>query len=154
MNARLPHPFAAIVERLLRPAPSPAASRGARRVAPLQHLTAEFGDVVGSAEDAQALILGLRRGTPIVLGGRESAPAAAFISPTGPLNYGNVRVVLALMRAQLAARGIATADAEHLRSVLVGDAGGDGILSRRATGFGWGRIAHDMGLKLGTVVKG
>lgn len=154
MNARLPHPFAAIVGRLLRPPPRPAAVSRSRRLAPLERLAGEFRDVLCFPEDAEALILGLRRGTPIVLRTGESAPVAAFSSPTGPLNYANVRIVLALARAELAARGIATANAEQLRSVVLGDAENEGILSRRAAGFGWGRIAHGMGLKLGAVVKG
>jgi len=62
--------------------------------------------------------------------------------------------VLALARSQLAAQGISMASPEQLRSVLIGDAGAAGILTRRAAGFSWGRIAHALGLKLGAVVRG
>jgi hypothetical protein len=152
MNARLPHPFAAVVERLLLVAPTNATSVVTRRESPLERLVAEFGDFVGSRKNATALIQALRAGTPIAPGSQRSCASPALSSPTGPLSYANVRIVLALARSQLAAQGIATATPEQLRSVLIGGAGGDGILARRAAGFGWGRIAHALGLKLGSVL--
>ncbi|RLJ63515.1 hypothetical protein [Sulfurisoma sediminicola] len=154
MNARLPHPFAAIVGRLLQAAPANAAAIAIRREPPLARLAAEFGEFVGSQQSATALIQALRTGTPIVLGQPRSSASPAFSSPTGPLSYANVRIVLALARSQLAAQGLSTASPERLRWVLIGDAGADGILARRAAGFGWGRIAHALGLKLGAVVRG
>jgi hypothetical protein len=154
MNARLPHPFAAVVGRLLQAAPTTANAMVTRRVAPLERLAAEFGDLAGSQQNATALIQALRTGTPIALGQPRSSAGPAFSSPTGPLSYANVRIVLALARAQLAAQGIATATPEQLRSVLIGDAGAAGILARRAAGFGWGRIAHALGLRLGVAVRG
>jgi len=152
MNARLPHPVAAVVGRLLQAAPTTATAIATRRVAPLERLAAEFGDFVGSQQNATTLIQALRTGTPIALGQPRSSASPAFSSPTGPLSYANVRIVLALARSQLAAQGFATATPEQLRSVLFGDAGAAGILDRRAAGFGWGRIAHALGLKLGPVL--
>jgi hypothetical protein len=154
MNARLPHPFAAVVGRLLQTAPTTGTSIVTRRVAPLERLAAEFGDFVGSQQDAKALIQALRTGAPIALGMPRSSASPASSSPTGPLSYANVRIVLALARSQLVAQGISTASPAQLRSVLIGDAGAAGILARRAAGFGWGRIAHALGLRLGSVLGG
>jgi len=154
MNARLPHPFAAVVGLLLRAAPTTGTAMVTRRVAPLERLAAEFGDFVGSQQNAMALIQALRTGTPLALGQPRSSASPPFSSPTGPLSYANVRIVLALARAQLAAQGISTATSEQLRSVLIGGTGAEGILTRRAAGFGWGRIAHALGLKLGAVLSG
>jgi hypothetical protein len=154
MNARLPHPFAAVVGLLLQAAPTTAAADMPRRVPPLERLVAEFADLAGSQRNATALVQGLRTGAPIALGLPRSCAIPAFSSPTGPLSYANVRIALALARSQLAAQGIATATPEQLRWVLIGDAGAAGILARRAAGFGWGRIAHALGLKLGSVLSG
>lgn len=152
MNARLPHPFATVVGRLLTPPPEPASASGIRRIPPMERLAADFGEFVGSQRNAEALIRGLRTGTPIALVSAGPSSCAPFTSPTGPLSYANVRVVLALARGHLAAQGIVTATPEQLHFALIGDTASAGILARRAAGFGWGRIAHALGMKLGPVL--
>lgn len=139
----------------------PAAVSPPPRTPMAQRLVAEFGDFAGSTENARALISGLRSGDPITLTATpgSSGANATFSSPTRPLSYGNIRIALSLARAQLAREGIAQPTPQQLQAALVGNAAGtspapDGILTRRAAGLGWGRIAHAMGMKLGPTVSG
>jgi hypothetical protein len=133
-----------------------------RRLPPATRLGAEFCAFAGSSENAGALIEGLRSGSAITLtaatpSGRDgAATGTSFTAPTGPMSYGNIRVALSLAREQLAREGIDHPTPQQLQAALVGDAaaGTTGILDRRAAGMGWGRIAHDLGMKLGPVVGG
>jgi hypothetical protein len=131
-------------------------------------LAADFSTLAGSTENAAALIKGLRLGMPITLmvldpcSGKAPSPgdsggSLSFSLPTRPMSYGNIRIALSLARAQLAREGIAQPTPQQLRAALLGSRSKaapatDGILVRRAAGFGWGRIAHALGLKLGTIV--
>lgn len=137
-----------------------AATPASRRIPMASRLVADFSTLAGSTENAGALIDGLRMGRPITLTAPGSpGGSVCFSVPTRPMSYGNVRVALSLARAQLAREGIAHPAPRQLQAALIGSGSNsypaaDGILVRRAAGFGWGRIAHALGLKLGPVVSG
>jgi hypothetical protein len=124
----------------------------------------DFSMFSGSSENAQALIAGLRNGTPIVLDGATITP------PTQPMGYGNTYIALSLAKAQLARYGITEPTPQQLEAALTGgtitttslSATGtvvtktvslQGILTQRAAGQGWGQIAKANGFKLGPVVS-
>lgn len=131
----------------------------------VQALSARFSDLAGSDENAMSLVNGLRNGTEITLAGADGG--ATVIQPaTGKMGYGNVKIALALTQEQLASQGITDPTAEQLAAVLNGGSitvgEGEsaqtmefaGVLALRAQGMGWGKIAQEMGLKLGPVVSG
>ncbi len=137
-----------------------------------RRFAADFADFAGSQDNAEALIGGLRTGSPITLsGGPGSTTAVTTITPpTRPMGYGNAYLSLSLARAQLAAYGITQPTPEQLQAALTGGSltvstvGADGsvttrtvtmegILTQRAAGMGWGEIAKANGFKLGPVVS-
>ena len=125
---------------------------------------ADFSGFVGSQENAEAIITGLRNGTTISLDGTTITP------PTKPMGYGNTYISMSLAKAQLAQYGITEPTPEQLNAALTGGtitatriaADGtvltktitlDGILTQRASGMGWGQIAKANGFKLGKVIS-
>ncbi len=117
---------------------------------------AQYGDLLGSRENIASLVGGLRNGTPIVFSASGAPPvaAAAFASPAGRMGYGDITQTLNLMAKQLAAAGLDRPTPAQLRAALVGGtiaaAAGQattlpGILQLRAQGWGWGRIARNLG---------
>ena len=137
-----------------------AATPASRQIPMASRLAADFSTLAGSTENAAALIDGLRMGRPITLPAPgNSGGSITFSLPTRPMSYGNIRIALSLARAQLAREGNDRPSPQQLRAALIGSSSNsspaaDGILDRRAAGFGWGRIAHALGLKLGPVVSG
>lgn len=133
-------------------------------------ISASFTQWAGSADNAAALVSGLRDGTPVNL--LSTAPdgsldITAFTPATGPMGYGNVRISLALAQAQLAGLGIVHPTPGQLVAALNGGpityVGPDGalasttlrgVLELRASGMGWGEIAQAYGTKLGPVISG
>lgn len=140
----------------------------------------DFVEFSGSQQNAEALISGLRTGTPITLtGSTTSGPATGTVTttntttivpPTKPMGYGNTYITLSLAKAQLAQYGITEPTPAQLNAALTGGtfttttvaADGtlvtktitvDGILTQRASGLGWGQIAKANGFKLGQVIS-
>ena len=78
-----------------------------------------------------------------------------------PLSQGEDRIALALAKAALAKQGITNPTPAQMTAALnggtVSTATGPvempGILVQRASGKGWGQIANDLGVKLGTLVR-
>lgn len=68
-----------------------------------QAMAADFAIFVGTEDDAEALVEGLRNGTPVTLVG---ATEAVTITPAAPMGYGNVFATLALAEQSLARLGI------------------------------------------------
>lgn len=133
----------------------------------------EFSSFLGA--EAKAVVTGLRRGTAITLttttrGGTPGAPptltTTAINPPTGKMEFGNVFISLALARQQLGQFGIAQPTPEQLQAALLGGSvttgsgatattvNLQGILTMRSQNMGWGRISHQLGLKLAPVVSG
>ncbi|MCL6555194.1 MAG: hypothetical protein K6T56_02400 [Burkholderiales bacterium] len=149
-------------------------SEGARQPAQVtSRFAADFAAFAGSQENAEALITGLRTGSPITL--TSVSPAGTVTSttitpPTRPMGYGNTYISLSLAKAQLAQYGISEPTPEQLQAALTGGsftvttvaADGtvssrtvtlQGILTQRAAGMGWGEIAKANGFRLGEVIS-
>ena len=134
-------------------------------------LVSEFSGFAGSDINARSLVAGLRQGSEITLtapgAGEQPGTAARFTPPTRPMDYGNVRIALALAREQLAQLGITRPTPAQIRAVLAGGgiashANGrtatpflhPGLLEMRAGGMGWPKIAGTMGVTLAQVMNG
>ena len=131
----------------------------------------EFSELAGSEANARSLVAGLRQGSEITLTvpakGGQPGMATRFTPPTRPLDYGDVRISLALARGQLAQLGIDRPTPTQIKAVLAG--GGvatrvsgqattpfllPGVLQLRAGGIGWARIAGTIGVTLGPAMNG
>jgi hypothetical protein len=115
-------------------------------------LASRYSTFAGSPQNAESLVEGLRTGTPISLspsptGPNTTAPAASLSPATGKMGYGNINIALALAKTSLARQGITNPTPSQLSATL------GGLLSQKADGVGWGRIAKGMGVKLGAVVS-
>lgn len=138
---------------------------------PDARIIGSYSGFAGSEANAHSLMAGLRQGGEITL----TAPAKSgqpgtstrFTAPTRPLDYGEIRIALALARGQLAQLGIDRPTPAQVKAVLVG--GGvatrvsgqattpfllPGVLQLRAGGIGWAKIAHMMGITLEPALNG
>lgn len=127
---------------------------------PEARLIEKYEGFAGSQQNARSLVEGLRHDTPIRLSARDDS--TSFNSPTKPMGYGNVNIALALAKASLADAGIRNPTPEQIQAALVGgtvtDRSGSqvklaGVLNLRASGMGWGEIAHRLGFKLGELMR-
>jgi hypothetical protein len=124
-------------------------------------ISGDFSSFLGA--DANAVVTGLRNGTPITLKTTTTTP------PTGQMGYGNVYISLALAKQQLRALGIIQPTPSQLQAALTGGTitqttgtgttatttttSLDGILTLRSQNMGWGQIAQKLGYKLGPVMS-
>ena len=134
-------------------------------------IVSSFSDFAGSDANARNLVAGLRQGSEITLttpaAGGQPGTATRFTPPTRPMDYGNVRIALALAREQLAQLGFDRPTPAQIRVALAG--GGfashvsgrvtppfllPGVLQMRAGGMGWTKIADTMGVRLGPAMSG
>lgn len=135
------------------------------------HLVGEFAWFAGSELNARSLVAGLRQGKEVTLvaraAGGQPGTATRFFPPTRPMDFGNVRIALALAREQLAQLGITRPTPTQIKAVLAG--GGiashvegrsptpfllPGVLQMRAGGMSWARIAGTMGVTLAQSMNG
>ena len=136
-------------------------------------LASTYATFAGSNTNADALVQGLRNGSPVTLettttvknanGTTTTATAPTTFQPaTSKLGYGNVNIALALTEAQLTKLGITDPTAAEIEAALNGGtvtlADGStqtlqGVLALRAQGEGWGQIAKTLGFNLGAVVS-
>jgi hypothetical protein len=138
---------------------------------PQARIISSFSDFAGSEANARSLVAGLRQGSEITLtvpaSGGQPGTATRFTPPPPPLDYGDVRISLALARVQLAQLGIDRPTPTQIKAVLAG--GGvatrvsgqattpyllPGVLQLRAGGIGWAKIADTMGVTLGPAMNG
>jgi hypothetical protein len=129
-------------------------------------ISADFRTFAGSTANANALVGGLRSGSPITLTSTNPQGATSsttFTAPTGKMGYGNVFISLSLAQQQLVNAGITQPTAQQIQASLLGgtvttDAGQtvklSGVAQMRSDGMGWGQIANTLGFKLGPVVSG
>jgi hypothetical protein len=127
-------------------------------------LSAEFADFLGSEEQANAVVSGLRQGTAFSLDSPTATPldttdastTSTIDPPTDAMGYGNVRITLRLAQAELNELGITQPTNEELSAILLGgEINGtqvDGILTLRADGMGWGKIAQEYGTTVGQIM--
>jgi len=135
---------------------------------PQNRISNEFKTFLGT--NAETVVSGLRTGNEIIIeetivheDGTTTIKTTSIDPPTGKMGYGNVKISLGLAREELAQWGIGQPTAEELKAALVGGeitapSGGtvqlDGVLALRSGGMGWGQIAQEYGVKLGTIVSG
>lgn len=132
-------------------------------------IAGDFEAFAGSRQNAEALVTGLRSGSEITLTGDTAQPGGTatpteltFTPETGKMGYGNVYTTLSLAKAELAGLGITNPTPEQIQAALSGGTItvngtsttlNSGILDMRASGMGWGEIAHSLGYKLGHVIS-
>jgi hypothetical protein len=145
-----------------------ALNKGQTNVA--NKIAGDFTLLAGSKENAYNLVTALRNGTEVKLtttttgtgGGTGTTTSTTFDPPTGKMGWGNVSHSLALAQSVLKQAGITEPTAAQLQAALMGGeitgANGkvvtlEGILTQRASGMGWGEIAHANGTKMGSAVS-
>jgi hypothetical protein len=140
-------------------------------------LASNFTNLAGGTSNAQNLVNALRNGTSATLtttttpaGSTTPVTTTTTIDvPTKPMGWGNVKIALALAQKTLLAAGITQPTPAQLQAALNGGSvtvttgtGAtattttttlQGVLTQRASGMGWGQIAHANGTKVGPVVS-
>ena len=123
-------------------------------------LVDQFTRFAGSKSNAEALVSGLRNDREVKLASAQGS--ASFTPKTDKMGFGNVNIALSLARATLAEQGIKRPTPDQIKAALNGgtvtnSAGRQvmltGILTQRASGMGWGKIAQANGFKLGEVLR-
>lgn len=123
-------------------------------------LVDKYDRFAGSEANARELVHGLRNDTQIEL--RKNGQTTRFTPATGKMGWGNVDHALALAKASLAEHGIRNPTPEQIKAALNGGTittpSGQrvtlsGVLKLRASGMGWGEIAHKLGFKLGDLKR-
>jgi hypothetical protein len=126
-----------------------------------------FAVFAGSEDNARALVTGLRTGGEVTLTTTVNGQITTTrFTPSASLQgYGNVFIALALAQQELAAQGTANPTSAEIQaalnggSIVVGTGANartvqiNGVLALRASGEGWGQIAHQLDVKLGRVVS-
>ena len=127
---------------------------------PDKRLVEKYDHFAGSDANARELVDGLRNDTPIELS--KGGKTTTFTPATGKMGWGNVDHALALAKATLAEHGIRNPTPEQIKAALNGGkittkSGQQvmlpGVLKLRASGMGWGEIAHKLGFKLGDLKR-
>src|SRR5574341_601666 len=151
-----------------------AVTQGQTKV--INKTSSDFNSFLGS--DSTAVVTGLRNGTPINLTRTQTTTSTTtglpvtttttttITPPTGQMGHGEVYISLALAKQQLGSMGITEPTPEQLQAALTGGtitqqtATGttttqmQGILTMRSHKMGWGKIAQELGTKLGPVMSG
>src|SRR5688572_15572094 len=127
---------------------------------PEKRLIEKYDHFAGSDENARELVTGLRTDSQMDLS--KGGKTTKFTPATGKMGWGNVDNALALAKASLAEQGIHKPTPDQIKAALNGGTittkSGhtvklDGVLKLRASGMGWGQIAHKMGFKLGELKR-
>lgn len=126
-----------------------------------------FTAFAGSEDNSKSLVTGLRSGSAVTLTSTVNGQVTTttFTPTTGQQGYGGAFISLALAQANLAAQGVTQPSAAQIQAALNGGSitvgtGTDaktvqlsGVLALRASGEGWGEIAHQLNLNLGHVIS-
>ena len=155
-----------------------ATSQGESNVS--NKISGDFKSFLGA--DSNAVVTGLRKGTPITLTRTTTTPGTTpgglpttttttttITPPTGQMGHGNVYISLAFAKQQLGQMGITEPTPQQLQAALTGgtitQTSGTGatatttttqlrgILTMRSEKMGWGKIAQELGTKLGPVMS-
>lgn len=125
---------------------------------PEKQLIEKYDRFAGSDENARELVQGLRKDAEIDLS--KGGKTTTFKPATDQMGYGNVDLALGLAKASLAEHGIHKPTPEQIKAALNGGTittkSGQrvtlpGVLKLRASGMGWGQVAHKLGVKVGDV---
>jgi hypothetical protein len=152
---------AAVVAALLFALPlvAPAHERDAGQAD--DRLVDKFTRFAGSKANAESLVNGLRNDQEVKLTST-SQGSATFTPKTDKMGFGNVNIALTLAKATLAEQGITRPTPQQIEAALNGGtvtnrAGKEvkltGVLTQRASGMGWGKIARANGFKLGELMR-
>ena len=124
-------------------------------------LVDKFTRFAGSKTNAESLVNGLRNDQEVKLTSSTQG-SATFTPKTDKMGFGNVNIALTLAKATLAEQGITRPTPQQIEAALNGGtvtnrAGKEvkltGILTQRASGMGWGKIAQANGFKLGELMR-
>jgi hypothetical protein len=157
LNAQRAAVLAALLFAL--PLVAPAHERDAGQAD--DRLVDQFARFAGSKSNAEALVNGLRNDQEEKLTSTTQGPAA-FTPNTDKMGVGNVNIALTLAKATLAEQGITRPTPQQIEAALNGgtitNRSGKqvvltGILTQRASGMGWGKIAQANGFKLGELMR-
>jgi hypothetical protein len=125
---------------------------------PEKRLVEKYDRFAGSDRNARELVEGLRNDSQIDL--TKGGTTTSFKPATDKMGYGNVDLALGLAKASLADHGIHHPTPEQIKAALNGGTittkSGQrvtlaGVLKLRASGMGWGQVAHKLGVKVGDV---
>ena len=125
---------------------------------PENQLIEKYDRFAGSDRNARELVEGLRNDSQVDLS--KDGKTTSFKPATDKMGYGNVDLALALAQASLAEHGIHKPTPEQIKAALNGGTvttkSGQrvtlpGVLKLRASGMGWGQVAHKLGVKVGDV---
>ena len=85
-------------------------------------LAARYSDWAGGQSNAEALVTGLRSGSPVTLvtNGADRSVSLAGFSPSGPMSYGAVNNALNDAQRKLSRLGITHPNAEQIQAALIG----------------------------------
>ena len=85
-------------------------------------LTSQYTDWVGGKANAEALVTGLRNGSPItiVTSGADHTVSIAGFTPSAPMSYSAVASALAGAHRSLTRMGISRPTAEQIQAALIG----------------------------------
>jgi hypothetical protein len=125
---------------------------------PENHLIEKYDRFAGSDRNARELVEGLRNDSQVDLS--KDGKTTSFKPATDKMGYGSVDLALGLAKASLAEHGIHNPTPEQIKAALNGGTittkSGQrvtlaGVLKLRASGMGWGQVAHKLGVKVGDV---
>jgi hypothetical protein len=123
-----------------------------------KRLVEKYDRFAGSDKNAYELVQGLRTDSQIELS--QGSRKTTFSPATKQMGYGNVDLALGLAKASLVEHGIHKPTPEQIKAALNGGTvttkSGQrvnlpGVLKLRASGMGWGQVAHKLGVKVGDV---
>jgi len=85
-------------------------------------LAGQYAQWAGGQSNADALVAGLRTGTPVTLvtNGADRSVSIAGFTPTGPMSYGAVGNALNNAQRSLSRLGITHPSAEQIQAALIG----------------------------------
>ena len=128
---------------------------------PEDRLVDKFTRFAGSKANADSLVNGLRNDQQVQLTSAQGT-TTSFTPKTDKMGFGNVNIALTLAKATLAEQGITRPTPQQIEAALNGGtittrSGKQvtltGILTQRASGMGWGKIAQANGFKLGELLR-
>lgn len=121
-------------------------------------IAGRFAAFAGSAGNAQALVLGLRNGTPITLVSATNSQSVAFSPADGRMGYADAFIAIDLADEALTQAGMNHPTPQEIQEALNGGTVPEsgtvapnsmrGILRLRAAGRDWAAVADDLGVNL------
>src|SRR5262249_8091934 len=128
---------------------------------PEDRVVDKFTRFAGSKANAESLVNGLRNDQQVTLTSAQGT-TTSFTPKPDQMGFGSVNIALTLAKATLAQQGITRPTPQQIEAALNGgtvtNSSGKqvtftGILTQRASGMGWGKIAQANGFKLGELMR-